>query len=147
MAHVEEVADAVAGSIQHGAVAVADTVLHTLWTPERRAQRDLQCFCLEAALRLRTNDDAGRFFHRFFGLDDAMAWLGGSLSAAGTRRAMWQLFGEASWADRAMLLRGGLSRQAIPVLSGLAGAAFTSKTDITPSPRPGLSKLSAGVSP
>ena len=147
MAHVEEVADAVAGSIQHGAVAVADAVLHTLWTPERRAQRDLQCFCLEAALRLRTNDDAGRFFHRFFGLDDAMAWLGGSLSAAGTRRAMWQLFGEASWADRALLLRGGLSRQAIPVLSGLAGAAFTSKTDITPSPRPGLSNLSAGVSP
>ena len=164
MARVEAVADAIAGAIADGPAATAEAVLQTLWTPEERARRDLHLFCLEAALHLRTADDAGRFFQRFFTLDGALPWLAGTLSAADTRRAMWQLFGEASWSDRALLVRGALSRHALPVLGGLTAAAFagahrapavpsmssmssmssTSASTTTSSPRP---DLSAGVSP
>lgn len=102
------VASAIAAARDGSPKEIAQAAWSTLWTPERRATRELLLFALEGALSLQTNREAAAFFRAFF-VDDAAAqrWLAGTASPAELRRQMLAMFGAAPWGVRARLLASG----------------------------------------
>ena len=120
IARADAVADAVVAHLDEGPVGVADAVLDTLWTPERRAARALQLFALEVAVGLDDNAAAAAFFRAFFAQPGALSWLSSTASPSQLRRIMLAMFADAPWSLRARLVGGA------PALPSLLRALWPS---------------------
>ena len=120
IARADAVADAVVAHLDEGPVGVADAVLDTLWTPERRAARALQLFALEVAVGLDDNAAAAAFFRAFFAQPGALSWLSSTASPSQLRRILLAMFADAPWSLRARLVGGA------PALPSLLRALWPS---------------------
>lgn len=116
------VADALALHAGSDAVDAANAVADACFSPERRAQREMHLFALEAALGLRSAQEAGAFFDAFFAVpESAAAWLAGRSTTTALQRSMLGMFGRADWAVRARLLG------VLPALPALVRGMWASK--------------------
>lgn len=115
-------ADAIVGGLEDGPKAARAAAWDVLWPRDRVRAWRLFTFGMRA-LEQWGHDATNAHFAAFFALDraDWSDWLAGRGSPADLRRTMWRVFGAASPAAKARLMRAGMGPNAPTLLAGLAG--------------------------